>query len=282
MLSNAFPSRQEADGGQRLQDRLDNYFPRIGQYYATAKGELQSFPSLLDRRLLLQMPTPSKRPASRGRRRPGRGRGRRQEAEGRGLRLPDGDQFRSLVLAGSVLGDPQSAGRHQGQRLSEPRRRSRLQQDQVVDEIKFWKKQADEKLFVRQDPSSSAWTRIPAFSSQTCQMAMSSIADHGTVGKTMPQGVEWHVAMLPVFEGTRARSRWVGGASLWVMKDRPQASTRARPPSSTSLAQPDMVEWWSTVTGYIPVTKSRLPGDEGQRLLRQAAVHGPRARQSRA
>ena len=85
---------------------------------------------------------------------------------------------------------------------------------------------------------------------------MSSIADHGTAGKTLPQGVEWHVAMLPTFEGTERQKSLVGGASLWVMKDRPEAEYKGAAAFLNFIAQPDMVEWWSTVTGYIPVTKS--------------------------
>ncbi len=56
----------------------------------------------------------------------------------------------------------------------------------VVDELKFFKKMQDEKLFVVKTKTLGMDT-VPSFTSQTCQMVMSSIADHGTVGKTLPK-----------------------------------------------------------------------------------------------
>ena len=38
--------------------------------------------------------------------------------------------------------------------------------------------------------------------------------DHGTVGKTQKEGMNWDVAELPVYAGTERKNSLVGGASL--------------------------------------------------------------------
>ncbi|WP_218570476.1 hypothetical protein, partial [Pseudomonas sp. Kh7] len=63
-----------------------------------------------------------------------------------------------------------------------------INKTKFVDQVKFFKKMQDEKLFVVKTKQ-LGMDILPAFTSQTCQMFMSSIAGHGTVGKTMPEGV---------------------------------------------------------------------------------------------
>lgn len=124
-----------------------------------------------------------------------------------------------------------------------------------VDHVKFFKKMADEKLFVVKTKQLGMDT-VPAFTSQTCQMVQTSIADHGTIGKSLPEGVKWDVAMLPVWKGTERQNSLVGGASLWVLAGRPEAEYKGAAAFLNYIATPEMAEWWSTVTGYIPVTKT--------------------------
>ncbi|OCP35991.1 extracellular solute-binding protein [Ensifer sp. LC163] len=124
-----------------------------------------------------------------------------------------------------------------------------------VDHVKFFKKMADEKLFVVKTKQ-LGMDIVPAFTSQTCQMIQTSIADHGTIGKSLPEGVKWDVAMLPVWKGTERQNSLVGGASLWVLAGRPEAEYKGAAAFLNYIAAPEMAEWWSTVTGYIPVTKT--------------------------
>ncbi|OCP24879.1 MULTISPECIES: extracellular solute-binding protein [unclassified Ensifer] len=124
-----------------------------------------------------------------------------------------------------------------------------------VDHVKFFKKMADEKLFVVKTKQ-LGMDIVPAFTSQTCQMIQTSIADHGTIGKSLPEGVKWDVAMLPVWKGTERQNSLVGGASLWVLAGRPEAEYKGAAAFLNYIATPEMAEWWSTVTGYIPVTKT--------------------------
>ncbi|MCY1309843.1 sn-glycerol-3-phosphate-binding periplasmic protein UgpB [compost metagenome] len=62
--------------------------------------------------------------------------------------------------------------------------------------------------------------------------------------------------MLPVWKGTERQNSLVGGASLWVLAGRPEAEYKGAAAFLNYLATPEMAEWWSTVTGYIPVTKT--------------------------
>lgn len=124
-----------------------------------------------------------------------------------------------------------------------------------VDHVRFFKRMADEKLFVVRTKQ-LGMDIVPSFTSQSCQMMQTSIADHGTVGKTLPEGVKWDVAMLPVWKGTERQNSLVGGASLWVMAGRDEAEYKGAAAFLNYIATPEMAEWWSTVTGYIPVTRT--------------------------
>ncbi|TIU17297.1 MAG: glycerol 3-phosphate ABC transporter, partial [Mesorhizobium sp.] len=58
---------------------------------------------------------------------------------------------------------------------------------------------------------------VQAFATGTCQVILTSVGDHGTVGRTQKEGMKWDVAELPVYAGTERKNSLVGGASLWVL-----------------------------------------------------------------
>jgi sn-glycerol 3-phosphate transport system substrate-binding protein len=97
---------------------------------------------------------------------------------------------------------------------------------------------------------------VQAFASGACQMMFSSIGDHGTVGKTASPDMRWDVAPLPVYAGTERRNSLVGGASLWVLKGHGAGEYKGAAAFFNFLAKPESALFWSTNTGYIPVTKS--------------------------
>lgn len=97
---------------------------------------------------------------------------------------------------------------------------------------------------------------VQAFAGGDCQMIMTSVGDHGTVGRTAKEGVTWDVAMLPVYEGTQRKNSLVGGASLWTLKGKSEAEYKGAAAFLAFVAEPESALFWSTVTGYIPVTKS--------------------------
>lgn len=97
---------------------------------------------------------------------------------------------------------------------------------------------------------------VQAFAAGDCQMIMTSVGDHGTVGRTAKEGLHWDVAMLPVYAGTDRKNSLVGGASLWTLKGKSAAEYKGAAAFLAFIAKPESALFWSTVTGYIPVTKS--------------------------
>jgi sn-glycerol 3-phosphate transport system substrate-binding protein len=68
--------------------------------------------------------------------------------------------------------------------------------------------------------------------------------------------MHWGVAMLPVYAGTKRLNSLVGGASLWVLAGKSPEEYKGAAAFLNFIAQPEQALFWSTVTGYIPVTKS--------------------------
>jgi sn-glycerol 3-phosphate transport system substrate-binding protein len=97
---------------------------------------------------------------------------------------------------------------------------------------------------------------VAAFASGECQMTLTSVGDHGSITRTAKPDMHWTVAMLPVYEGTERKNSLVGGASLWVLAGKSPQEYKAAAGFLNFIAQPEQALFWSTVTGYIPVTKT--------------------------
>lgn len=124
-----------------------------------------------------------------------------------------------------------------------------------VDQLTWIKKMYDEGLFVHKSKDAGE-TANDAFVNGNCQITSSSVADHGTFGKQAKEGVHWTVAMLPMLEGFERTNSFVGGASLWTLKGKSAEEYKGAAAFYAFLAKAEQAEWWSTVTGYIPVTLS--------------------------
>lgn len=95
-----------------------------------------------------------------------------------------------------------------------------------------------------------------ALAQNVCSIYFGSIASHGTVHATAVEGLNWDVAMIPVYEGTERKNTVVGGAALWVLAGKSEAEYRGAAEYLKFLATPESARFWSENTGYIPVTKS--------------------------
>ncbi|KKX31704.1 extracellular solute-binding protein [Rhizobium sp. LC145] len=124
-----------------------------------------------------------------------------------------------------------------------------------VDQLTWIKKMYDEGLFVNKSKAVGE-TANDAFVNGKCQITSSSIADHGTFGKQAIKDMHWEVAMLPMLDGFPRTNSLVGGASLWTLRGKSEEEYKGVAAFFNFLAQPDQAEWWSTVTGYIPVTNT--------------------------
>ncbi|WP_152046260.1 extracellular solute-binding protein [Aureimonas psammosilenae] len=256
MMSGAFlPAKKlMADNGYQID--WNNYFPGIANYYATAKGELQSFPFNSSTAMFYYNASAFKKAGiAEGPKTWTDVEAAARKLKAAGFDCPMGfnfDPWQTLEQF-SAIHDQPIATKNNGYGGLDAE--VVFNKTKFVDQVTFMKRLADEKLFVPKTKQ-LGMDIVPSFTSQTCQMIMTSIGDHGTIGKTMPEGVEWHVTLLPVMEGTQRKNSLVGGASLWVLNGRPEAEYKGAAAFLNFIAQPDMVEWWSTVTGYIPVTKT--------------------------
>jgi sn-glycerol 3-phosphate transport system substrate-binding protein len=124
-----------------------------------------------------------------------------------------------------------------------------------VDQLTWIKKMYDEGLFVHKSKDAGE-TANDAFVNGKCQISSSSVADHGTFGKQAKEGVHWTNEMLPIWAGTERTNSLVGGASLWTLKGKSAEEYKGAAAFYNFLATPEQAEWWSTVTGYIPVTNT--------------------------
>lgn len=124
-----------------------------------------------------------------------------------------------------------------------------------VDQLAWIKKMYDEGLFIHKSKDAGE-TANDAFVNGKCQITSSSIADYGTFSKQAKDGVHWTVAMLPMLEGFERTNSLVGGASLWTLKGKSAEEYKGAAAFYNFLAEPAQAEWWSTVTGYIPVTNT--------------------------
>jgi sn-glycerol 3-phosphate transport system substrate-binding protein len=256
MLSGAFVPAKKlmTDNGYTID--WNNYFDGIANYYATAAGELNSFPFNSSTAMFyynadaFQKAGIDFKPDT----------WEQVEEAARklktaGFECPLGfnfDTWQMMEQFSAIHNQPIATKANGYEGLDAE---LVINKTKFVDQVKFFKKMADEKLFVVKTKQ-LGMDIVPSFTSQTCQMIQTSIADHGTIGKTLPEGVKWEVAMLPVRKGTERQNSLVGGASLWVMADRPEAEYKGAAAFLNYIATPEMAEWWSTVTGYIPVTKT--------------------------
>lgn len=256
MLSKAYvPARKlMEDNGYKID--WANYFPGIANYYATSTGEMNSFPFNSSTAMFYYnvdafqkagidfKPDTWEQVEEAAR-----------KLKAAGYECPLGFNFDSWAIMEQFSAIHNQPIATKGNGYEGLDAEIVVNKTKFVDQLKFFKRMADEKLFVVKTKQ-LGMDVVPAFTSQTCQMMSSSIADHGTVGKTLPEGVKWDVAMLPIWKGTERHNSLVGGASLWVMDGRPAAEYKGAAAFLNFIATPEMAEWWSTVTGYIPVTKT--------------------------
>ncbi len=123
---------------------------------------------------------------------------------------------------------------------------------QMATDLKSW---YDQGLLVLKSKQAGE-DYITAFANGHCQMTLTSVGDHGTVGRTASPDMHWSVAELPLYAGTERKNSLVGGASLWVMKGHTDAEYKGAAAFLNFIGQPEQALFWSTNTGYIPVTKT--------------------------
>ena len=142
-----------------------------------------------------------------------------------------------------------------------------------MDYLKLFKKGYDDGLIKIKSPETGEDVD-QAFANGNCQMMMESVADHGSIGKTQKPGMNWDVAMLPVMAGMERHNTFVGGASLWALQGKSSAEYKGAAAFFNFIAKPESALFWSTNTGYIPVTKSGFEFMKAQGFYDKAPYKG--------
>ncbi len=139
-----------------------------------------------------------------------------------------------------------------------------------VKDLKSW---YDNKLAVIKNKAVGQ-TFVEAFAAGDCQAILTSVGDHGNIGRTAKEGMNWSVSMLPTYGDAKRHSSYVGGASLWVLKGHSDTEYKAAAAFFNFLAKPEEALTWSTVTGYIPVRNSGFEYLKSQGFYAKAPYSG--------
>ncbi|MEL6170264.1 MAG: extracellular solute-binding protein [Pseudomonadota bacterium] len=95
-----------------------------------------------------------------------------------------------------------------------------------------------------------------SFTSNQCSVYMNSIGEHQTVHESAVEGLNWDVSLVPVYEGYERHNTVVGGGALWVLSGKTEGEYRGAAEYLKFLSTPESAIYWSSNTGYIPVTNS--------------------------
>jgi len=256
LLSEAYiPARKlMADNGYKI--NWDDYIPAISNYYANSKGELNSFPFNSSTAMMYwnkdafakigKMEAPKTWEETFD---------SLKALKAAGYECPmawNYDTWPIMEQFSAINNIPVATKGNGYQGLDAE---FAVNKGKFVDVIKSLKKAYDDGLVKIKTPDTGA-TIVQAFANADCQVMLSSIADHGTVGKTQKPDMKWDVAMLPTLAGVERHNSLVGGASLWALQGKSDADYKGAAAFFNFIAQPESALFWSTNTGYIPVTKS--------------------------
>ncbi|MGB3833528.1 MAG: extracellular solute-binding protein [Mesorhizobium sp.] len=259
MLSGAYYAADKLMEENGYKIDYSDYFPGIARYYATSKGEMLSFPFNSSTALLYwnkdAFAKIGKTDAPKTWEEAGESLKALKDA---GYDCPmainiSANESWQIMEQFSAIHDQPIASKNNGYDGLDARLEvNKTKFVQYAGDLKKW---YDEGL-IKIKSKELGQDMVQAFAAGDCQMIMTSVGDHGTVGKTQKEGMSWDVAPLPVYAGTERKNSLVGGASLWVLSGKSADEYKGAAAFLAFIAKPETALFWSTNTGYIPVTKS--------------------------
>jgi sn-glycerol 3-phosphate transport system substrate-binding protein len=259
MLSDAYyPAfKLMADNGYTID--WTNYFPGIATYYASSKGQMFSFPFNSSTALLYwnkdAFAKIGKTEAPKT--------WEDAEADMKALKaagydcplaidISQDESWQLMEQFSAVHGEPIATKDNGYGGLDAELVFNKTKFVKFATDLKRW---YDEGLAKIKSPNTGE-DYVAAFAAGHCQMTLTSVGDHGNISRSADPGMHWDVALLPLYAGTTRQNSFVGGASLWVLKGHTPEEYKAAAAFLNFIAQPEAALFWSTVTGYIPVTKT--------------------------
>ena len=259
MLSDAYYPAYKLmeDNGYKVD--WNNYFPGIRAYYASSKGDMFSFPFNSSTALLywnkdaFQKIGKSEAPKT----------WEEAEADMKALKaagydcplafdISQDESWQLMEQFSAIHGEPIATKNNGFGGLDAVLTFNKTKFVKFVTDLKRW---YDDGLAKIKSPNTGE-DYVAAFAGGHCQMTLTSVGDHGNIGRTAAPDMHWDVAMLPLYDGTQRHNSFVGGASLWVLKGHTPEEYKAAAAFLNFIGQPEQALFWSTVTGYIPVTKT--------------------------
>ncbi|MEZ2219775.1 extracellular solute-binding protein [Rhizobium sp. RCC_161_2] len=259
MLSGAYypAGKLMSENGYKID--WNDYFPGIARYYATSKGELLSFPFNSSTALLYWNKDAFAKIGKTAAPKTWEEAAEDMKAlKGAGYDCPmainiSGNESWQLMEQFSALHNQPIATKNNGYDGLDARLTvNKTSFVKYVTDLKSWYDQG----LIKIKSKDLGQDMVQAFASGDCQMIMTSVGDHGTVGKTQKAGMSWDVAELPVYAGTERKNSLVGGASLWVLSGKSADEYKGAAAFLNFIHDPKTALFWSTNTGYIPVTNS--------------------------
>ncbi len=97
---------------------------------------------------------------------------------------------------------------------------------------------------------------LPKFTNGECGMWMNSSAYYGSIKGQAK--FKFGQSMLPIDTDVaeKAQNSIIGGATLWVLKGKPQEDYKGVAKFMTYLSTAPVQAWWHQQTGYVPITKA--------------------------
>jgi sn-glycerol 3-phosphate transport system substrate-binding protein len=277
MLSDAYyPAYQlMADNSYKIDWK--NYFAGIRAYYATSKGDMLSFPFNSSTALLYWNKDAFQKIGKTEAPKTWEEAGADMKAlKDAGYDCPlaidisQDESWQLMEQFSAVHGEPISTKDNGFGGLDAELTFNKTKFVKFVTDLKGWYDQGLAKI---KSPNTGE-DYVAAFAAGHCQMTLTSVGDHGTVGTTAAPGMHWDVAMLPLYEGTARHNSFVGGASLWTIKGHTPEEYKGAATFLNFLSQPEQALFWSTVTGYIPVTKTGFDYMKAQGFYDKAPYKG--------
>src|SRR5581483_2766042 len=247
MLSDAYypASKRMADNGYKVD--WNDYLPGIRGYYATSKGDMFSFPFNSSTALLywnkdaFQKIGKTDAPKT----------WEEAEADMKALKaagydcplafdISQDESWQLMEQFSAIHGEPIATKNNGFGGLDAELTFNKTKFVKFVTDLKRW---YDDGLAKIKSPNTGE-DYVAAFASGHCQMTLTSVGDHGNIGRTAAPDMHWDVAMLPVYAGTTRRHSFVGGASLWVLKGHAPEEYKAAAAFLNFVAEPEQALFW--------------------------------------
>ncbi|MDO7907256.1 ABC transporter substrate-binding protein [Paenibacillus sp. JX-17] len=131
---------------------------------------------------------------------------------------------------------------------------SLLNSEAGVKTLTWWKKMVDEKIVANLGRSTDDTTN--AFAAGQIAMTLDSTASLRKVVGQVNGKFEVGTGFLPRADEATEGGVVVGGASLYIMNNKPEAQQKAAWEFIKYVASPEVQAQWSVDTGYFPITKA--------------------------